>query len=166
MYTFYPTRPFRHPVQVTILREETLHRMSCHKESEVFFSVYSHIYMDFKITVPQKRNSTQSTSKVKNKLFRDNWNHWPSAMDWTAVQWRCKLIINNWTNRLPVFSQTVYVHVHTQRKIEKIWCFWLVPLWNGVVPLNSILLIIEYVNSNTHALLDCITVQLQETTHH
>ena len=37
MYTFYPTRPFRHPVQVTILREETLHRMSCHKESEVFF---------------------------------------------------------------------------------------------------------------------------------
>ena len=72
MYTFYPTRPIRHPVQVTILREEALHRMSCHKESEVFFSVYSHIYMDFKITVPQKRNSTQSTSKVKNKLFRDN----------------------------------------------------------------------------------------------
>ena len=26
--------------------------------------------------------------------------------------------------------------------------------------------IIEYVNSNTHAVLDCITVQLQETTHH
>ena len=35
MHTFYPTTPFRHPVQVTILREETLHRMSC--QSEVFF---------------------------------------------------------------------------------------------------------------------------------
>ena len=75
MHTFYSTRPLlnRHPVQVTILREETLHRMSFHKESEVFFfSVYSHIYTDFKITVPQKRNSTHITSKVKNKLFRDN----------------------------------------------------------------------------------------------
>ena len=39
MHTFYSTRPLlnRHPVQVTILREETLHRMSFHKESEVFF---------------------------------------------------------------------------------------------------------------------------------
>ena len=49
---------------------------------------------------------------------------------------------------------------------EKILCFWLVPLWNGGVPLKSIHVIIEYVNSNTHAVLDCITVQLQETTHH
>ena len=74
MHTFYSTRPLlnRHPVQVTILREETLHRMSFHKESEVFFSVYSHMYTDFKITGPQKRNNTQSTSKVKNKLLRDN----------------------------------------------------------------------------------------------
>ena len=63
MHTFYSTRPFRHPVQVTILREETLHRMSFHKESEVFFLP---VYM------PQNRNSTQSTSKVENKLFRDN----------------------------------------------------------------------------------------------
>ena len=63
MYTFYPTRPFRHPVQVTILREETLHRMSCHKESEMFlFSVYSHVNTDFTITVPLKRNITQITS--------------------------------------------------------------------------------------------------------
>ena len=69
MYTFDPTRPFRHPVQVTIVREEALHRMSCHKESEMFlFSVYSHVNTDFKITVPQKRNSTQSTSTCKNKL--------------------------------------------------------------------------------------------------
>ena len=69
MYTFYPTRPFRHPVQVTILREETLHRMSCHKESEVFFSVYSHIYMDVKITVPQKRNSTQVQAKLRTSYL-------------------------------------------------------------------------------------------------
>ena len=63
MYTFYPTRPFRHVVQVTILREETLHRMSCHKESEMFlFSVYSHVNTDFTITVPLKRNITQITS--------------------------------------------------------------------------------------------------------
>ena len=48
MYTFYPTRPLRHVVQVTILREETLHRMSCHKESEMFlFSVYSHVNTDY-----------------------------------------------------------------------------------------------------------------------
>ena len=61
MHTFYPTRPFRHPVQVTILREETLHRMSC--QSEIFlFSVYSHVNTDFKITVPLKRNITQITS--------------------------------------------------------------------------------------------------------
>ena len=45
MQTFYPTRPFRHPVEVTTLREETLHRMSCHKESEVFiFCLQPHIY--------------------------------------------------------------------------------------------------------------------------
>ena len=64
MYTFYPTRPFRHPVQVTILREETLHRMSC--QSEIFlFSVYSHVNTDFKITVPLKRNITQITSTYR-----------------------------------------------------------------------------------------------------
>ena len=69
MYTFYPTRPLRHVVQVTILREETLHRMSCHKESEMFlFSVYSHVNTDFTITVPLKRNITQITSTYKNKL--------------------------------------------------------------------------------------------------
>ena len=48
-----------------------------------------------KIIVPQKTNSTQSTSTVMDKFFMHNWNHWPSAMDWTAVQWRCKLIIIN-----------------------------------------------------------------------
>ena len=53
-----------------ILREEILHRMGCHKESEMFFfSVYSHINTDYKITVPQKRKSTQSTSTVMNKFF-------------------------------------------------------------------------------------------------
>ena len=40
------------------------------------------------------------------------------------------------------------------------WCHY------GGVPLKNIHVIIEYVNSNTHAVLDCITVQLQETTHH
>ena len=34
-----------------------------------FFSVYSHINTDYKITVPQKRKSTQSTSTVMNKFF-------------------------------------------------------------------------------------------------
>ena len=53
-----------------ILREEILHRMGFHKESEMFFfSVYSHINTDYKITVPQKRKSTQSTSTVMNKFF-------------------------------------------------------------------------------------------------
>ena len=36
------------------------------------------------------------------------------------------------------------------RDFEKILCFWLVPLGNGGVPLKSIHVIIEYVNSNTH----------------
>ena len=61
MHTFYPTRPFRHVVQVTVLREETLHRMSCQSEISLF-SVYSHVNTDFKITVPLKRNITQITS--------------------------------------------------------------------------------------------------------
>ena len=55
-----------------ILREEILHRMDFHKESEMFLSVYSRINKDFKIIVPQKRNSTQSTSTVMNKLFMHN----------------------------------------------------------------------------------------------
>ena len=47
MHTFYSTRPLlnRHPVQVTILREETLHRMSFHKESEVFFFLFTATYI-------------------------------------------------------------------------------------------------------------------------
>ena len=66
MHAFYPTRPFRHVVQVTTLREETLQRMSCHKESEMFlFSVYSHVNTDFTITVPLKRNITQITSTYR-----------------------------------------------------------------------------------------------------
>ena len=53
-----------------ILREEILHRMGFHKESGMFsFSVYSHINTDYKITVLQKRKSTQSTSTVMNKFF-------------------------------------------------------------------------------------------------
>ena len=47
--------------------------MGFHKESEMFFfSVYSHINTDYKITVPQKRKSTQSTSTVMNKFFMHN----------------------------------------------------------------------------------------------
>ena len=69
-----------------------------------------------------------------------------------------------------MFLQTVYntcTHsVFTTEILRKSdvsgWCHFEI----GVVPLNSIHVIIEYVNSNTHALLDCITVQLQETTHH
>ena len=53
-----------------ILTEEILHRMGFHEESEMFFfSVYGHINTDYKITVPQKRKSTQSTSTVMNKFF-------------------------------------------------------------------------------------------------
>ena len=39
------------------------------KKVKCFFFVYSHINTDYKITVPQKRNSTQSTSTVMNKFF-------------------------------------------------------------------------------------------------
>ena len=39
------------------------------KKVKCFFSVYSHINTDYKITVPQKRKSTQSTSTVMNKFF-------------------------------------------------------------------------------------------------
>ena len=39
------------------------------KKVKCFFSVYSHINTDYKITVPQKRKSIQSTSTVMNKFF-------------------------------------------------------------------------------------------------
>ena len=47
MHTFYSTRPLlnRHPVQVTIRREETLHRISFHKESEVFFFFFFFFFL-------------------------------------------------------------------------------------------------------------------------
>ena len=64
-----------------------------------------------------------------------------------------------------MFLQTVYnacTHsVFTTEILRKSdvsgWCHFKI----GVVPLNSIHVIIGYVNSNTHALLDCITAQLQ-----
>ena len=64
-----------------------------------------------------------------------------------------------------MFLQTVYntcTHsVFTTEILRKSdvsgWCHFEI----GVVPLNSIYVIIGYVNSNTHALLDCITAQLQ-----
>ena len=84
------------------------------KEKCFFFPVYSLIDTDFKITVPQERNSTQITSTVESKLFMHNWNHWPNAMDSTAVQCGCKLIINNSNNSLPVWLlQTVCTCMHS-----------------------------------------------------
>ena len=146
--------------------------MGFHKESEMFLSVYSRINTDFKIIVPQKRNSTQSTSTVMNKLFMHNWNHWPSAMDWTVVQWRCKLIINNQTIiqcQCGCGFYRLYAHVCSQCLLQRFWedlMFLVGATMKWGSSSEKYTAIIEYVNSNIHAFLDCITVQLQETTHH
>ena len=47
----------------------TQNGLSQRKWNVFFFSVYSHINTDYKITVPQERKSTQSTSTVMNKFL-------------------------------------------------------------------------------------------------
>ena len=69
-------------MQVTILREETLHRMSFHKESEVFFFLFTATYIRISRLQCHRR---EVALKVQAKLSRTCYLGTTETTD--PVQW-------------------------------------------------------------------------------